>query len=77
MIIGWGFLDIGNVVFLVLLFRQSTCIFLHLIVSWNDFISICVLFCVVRKCYMDISDCQFSGVGLGMIKWVMITKHLL
>lgn len=47
--------------------------YLHLIVfcrSQNCFISICVLHSVlcVRICYVDISDCQMSGVGLGIIK---------
>lgn len=42
------------------------------------FISICVLHSVlcVRKRYVDISDCQISGVGLGIIKWGQDYKAL-
>lgn len=50
---------------------------LHFI--YNCFISISFtlhsVLCV-RKRYMDISDCQMSGVGLGNIKWAQDYKAL-
>lgn len=77
LIVSRGLLDVENMVF-VLCFLWSPFLFLQfsefdrlLLNHRIVFISICVLhsFLCLRKCYVDISDCQMSVVGRGIIKW--------
>lgn len=82
---GRGFLDIENVACMLCCCGAlapppplGVSAFDGLLLNLSIFISICVLHSTLclRKCVVDISDCQMSRVGLGIIKWRQDYKAL-